>query len=146
MLEELETVLGGRAAEEIVFGEDDVSTGAGGPSRSSDLSVATRIAEDIVCQSGLGENGALMWTEEPTPAQQKEIAALLRKAYGSIVDRLEEHRALLDEVVDVLVEKQELGGVELRQLLKRGAAPESRTLSHAVLATLGAASGETEEP
>jgi ATP-dependent Zn protease len=119
LLEELETVLGGRAAEEILFGEDDVSTGAGGPSRTSDLAVATRMAEQIVCRSGLGDNGALMWTEAPTPAQQKEMAELLREAYDRVVARLEEHRALLAEVVDVLVEKQELGGLELRQLVAR---------------------------
>jgi cell division protease FtsH len=126
MLENLETVLAGRAAEEIVFGEDDVSTGAGGPSRTSDLAVATRMAEQIVCRSGLGDNGALMWTEQPTPAQQKEMAELIREAYDRVVARLEEHRALLDEVVDVLVEKQELGGLELRKLLARDtvAAPE----------------------
>jgi ATP-dependent Zn protease len=117
MLEELETVLGGRAAEEIVFGADEISTGAGGPSRSSDLAVATRMAEQIVCRSGLGDNGALMWTEQPTPAQQKEIGELLGRAYESVVDRLETNRELLDEVVDVLVEKQELGGADLRELL-----------------------------
>ena len=58
MLEYLQTVLAGRAAEEIVFGADDVGAGAGGSSTSSDLAVATRFATLVVCQSGLGRTGA----------------------------------------------------------------------------------------
>jgi ATP-dependent Zn protease len=57
-----------------------------------------------------------MWTDEPTDAQRDEIGELLRDAYDRVVARLEEHRALLDEVVEVLVEKQELDGAELRRL------------------------------
>jgi hypothetical protein len=44
---------------------------------------------------------------------------MLGKAYDDIVARLEEHRALLDEIVDILVQKQELSGGELRGLLAR---------------------------
>ena len=44
MLEYLQTALAGRAAEEIEFGSDDVGSGAGGPSPSSDLAAATRFA------------------------------------------------------------------------------------------------------
>jgi AAA+ superfamily predicted ATPase len=117
MLEELETVLAGRAAEEMVYGSDDIGGGAGGPSRSSDLAVATRWAELIVCQSGLGDDDALHWTERPTEVQEKQIGELLAKAYDNIVQRLEEHRALLDEIVAILLDRQELSGADLRGLL-----------------------------
>jgi ATP-dependent Zn protease len=119
MLEKLETFLAGRAAEEIVFGADEVGAGAGGPSRDSDLAVATQLAELYVCRTGLGGDGSLHWTESATPAQAKQVDAMLGKAYDDIVARLEEHRALLDEIVDILVKKQELSGAELRQLLER---------------------------
>ena len=89
MLERLETVLAGRAAEEIVYGADEIGAGAGGYSEDSDLAVATRLAELIVCQSGLGDDDALHWTSEPTAAQEKQIRALLAKAYGNIFARLE---------------------------------------------------------
>jgi AAA+ superfamily predicted ATPase len=119
LLERLETILAGRAAEEIVFGSDDVGAGAGGSSEDSDLAVATRLAELVVCQSGLGDDDDLHWTSEPTPAQEKQIRALLGKAYGNIVARLEDRRELLDRIVEILEQKQELSGTELRQLLAK---------------------------
>ena len=71
MFEELKTMLAGRAAEEIVFGADDLGVGACGPSRTSNLAVATRLATQIVCQSGLGDDGALHWAERATDAQER---------------------------------------------------------------------------
>jgi ATP-dependent Zn protease len=127
LLERLETVLAGRAAEELVYGADDIGAGAGGPSESSDLAVATRLAELIVCQSGLGDDDALHWTSEPTPAQVKQIGAMLTKSYGSILDRLEANRDLLDRIVEVLEGKQELSGTELRGLLARSAGAKALT-------------------
>jgi ATP-dependent Zn protease len=116
MLEYLQTVLAGRAAEEIVFGADEVGAGAGGSSDSSDLAVATRFAKLIVCQSGLGEDGSLLWTTTPTPAQEQQIEGLLRNGYRNILTRLRDNRELFDRVVAALVEKQELSGAELRSL------------------------------
>jgi ATP-dependent Zn protease len=115
MLERLETVLAGRAAEEVVYGADDVGGGAGGP-EGSDLAVATRVATGFICQSGLGDGGSLHWTASPTLDQERQIDDLLRKSYSSIVARLEAHRDLLDRVADALIRKQELSGNELRQL------------------------------
>ena len=117
MLEQLETALAGRAAEEVVYGADNIGLGAGGSSTSSDLAIATRLATLLVCQTGLGEDGGLQWTEAATPAQAAQIDALLRRAYSSIVARLQSHRPELDRVVDWLVERQELSGADLRQLL-----------------------------
>jgi cell division protease FtsH len=118
MIEELETILAGRAAEEIVYGEDDVGLGAGGYSDSSDLAVATSLATMLVCASGLGINKGLLWTRAATPAQEKQIDQLLTKTYKSVIGRLRANRDLLDEVARLLVEKQELSGAELRGLMK----------------------------
>ena len=116
MMEQLETTLAGRAAEEIVYGAADVGLGAGGASESSDLAVATSIATMLVCQSGLGANKGLHWTRVPTLAQEKQIDELLTQAYQSVVTRLTDERWLLEEVARLLVERQEIGGPELRAI------------------------------
>ena len=123
MLEKLETFLAGRAAEEIVFGDEAVGAGAGGYSTSSDLAVATRLSELYVCKTGLGESRSLHWTDSPSPAQVEQIDGMLTKAYGSVLERLEEHRPLLDRVAAILEDKQELSGAELRKLLVSAPAP-----------------------
>jgi ATP-dependent Zn protease len=116
LVERLETTLAGRAAEEIVFGPDDVGAGAGGR-EGSDLHVATQLATFLVCQSGLGDNGGLRWSSDPSPDQEREIDELLAKSHDAIVAHLNEHRALLDRVADALVRKQEMSGDELRALV-----------------------------
>jgi cell division protease FtsH len=104
MLEQLATVLAGRAAEEVVFGAGDIGAGAGGPTSISDLAVATRLATLIVCQSG------------PTAAQEDKIDDVIGEAYRSIRTRLQACRPLLDHVTAALEDKQELSGNELRRL------------------------------
>jgi cell division protease FtsH len=117
LLEQLETVLAGRAAEEVVFGTDDIGAGAGGPDTNSDLAVATRLATLIVCQSGLGGDNALHWTTRPTAGQEHQIDDLLRTGYSSVLARLQVQRPLLDRVAAALDAKQELSGNELRRLV-----------------------------
>lgn len=112
----LEMLLAGRAAEAVVFGPDLVGLGAGGPSPQSDLAVATRLATDLVCRSGLGDGGNLLWTEAPTPGQLAEVETLLRRAMGAITDRIAQHRGLLVAIVALLLEREEVTGAEVRAL------------------------------
>lgn len=116
MVEQLETVLGGRAAEEVIFGADDIGAGAGGPGEGSDLAAATQLATLLVCQSGLGDDGMLRWTREPTADQLDKIDTVLGEAYRSIRTRLNARRALLEHVATTLERQQELNGHELRRL------------------------------
>jgi ATP-dependent Zn protease len=118
MLQELETALAGRAAEAVVFGADDVSTGSGGSSEHSDLAMATRTATYYVCQSGLGETAPLLWTTTPTPDQMARVGELLDKAYSGIVARLELKRELVLHIAGLLEQQQEISGDELRQLVR----------------------------
>ena len=120
MLEQLETALAGRAAESVVFGADDVSTGAGGSSQHSDLAAATRTATYYVCQSGLGDTSSLLWTTEPSPEQIARVSELLDKAYSSILARLELKRDLVLSIAELLEQRQELSGDELRRLVRAG--------------------------
>ena len=129
-LERIETVLAGRAAEELVYGAENVGLGAGGPSTSSDLAVATGIATLLVCQSGLGHDGGLHWTSTPTAAQLRQIDRLLKGSYRSALARLRTHRSLLDRLAEALVQEQELDRRQLRALLNSheagSAAPRKR--------------------
>lgn len=119
MLEMIDVCLAGRVAEELVYGPDDVGLGAGGPSERSDLAVATGIATMLVCQAGLGSDGGLVWTRTATPTQEGAIRRLLRERLGVVKRRLRASRALLNGISELLVERQEVTGDELREILQR---------------------------
>ena len=123
-------LLGGRAAEEIVFGE--ISTGASG-----DLARATQIAESMVKEYGMSRTlGLAAHREERHPNQvlgmpvndrnyseetarriDEEVTAILDGGYGRAKDILEDHRETLERVVKVLFERETMEGTELRKML-----------------------------
>jgi cell division protease FtsH len=116
VLDRLRTILAGRAAEEVVFGRDEVSLNAGG-GETSDLAVATRLATSVICTSGFGGDGSLQWTASPTPKQMQRIDAMLRSSYRSAVRLLRTERAGLGRIAAQLVERQELDGLAVPRLL-----------------------------
>uniref|UniRef100_A0A0E0L9M0 AAA+ ATPase domain-containing protein n=1 Tax=Oryza punctata TaxID=4537 RepID=A0A0E0L9M0_ORYPU len=124
--------LGGRAAEEVIFGEAEVTTGAAG-----DLQQVTQVARQMVTAFGMSEIGPWALTE---PAAQsgdvvmrmlarssmsERLAADIDGAVKAIVDEAYEvakahvrrNRAAIDQLVDVLMEKETLGGDEFRAIL-----------------------------
>ena len=123
-------LLGGRAAEEIVFGE--ISTGASG-----DLARATRVAESMVKEFGMGEALRLVahreerdpnqvlgmpgrdrtYSEETARRIDEEVAAILDDGYGRAKAILSDNREILEQVVQVLFEREIMEGAELRQML-----------------------------
>ncbi|MEY4509879.1 MAG: hypothetical protein RLZZ450_2001 [Pseudomonadota bacterium] len=118
-LEWLEIVLAGRAAEEVIYGADDLGLDPLGDTEGSDLALATHVATELVCKSGLGGEGDLLWTDSPTRAQLDRAGVVLKLAYRAILGRLRGNRAQLEQLADALVEQQELSGDELRVLLAR---------------------------
>lgn len=120
--EQLQVFLAGRAAEELEYGPDGVSAGAGGESQQSDLAVASRVATGLVCQQGMAESGQMLWSNQPTGLQRDEAERLLRDAYAEVRGRLDSHRAQLQKLTDALVTRQELSGDEVRQILASGQA------------------------
>ena len=116
-LEHLQVVLAGRAAEEIVYGKDNISGGAGGESTNSDLAVATRLATNLVCNLGMGKTSSLIWGNTPRADQQDEIEKLLQEAYSTALAKLDAHRKSLDALSKALVEKQELMGDEVKAIV-----------------------------
>jgi cell division protease FtsH len=116
LIERLEIVLAGRAAEEVAFGKDRVSDGAGGSSRTSDLAVATSLVRKLVTQYGFGPSGHLRWSEEVLPQQELQIERILQQGYRSILSKLRAARPVLDRIAAEFVTQQELTGAQLRAL------------------------------
>jgi len=130
MLANLASFLGGRVAEEIAIG--DVTTGAG-----NDIERATKLAKQMVTRFGMSEKlGPQTFGEanhevflgrdfsanadySPEIAYEidKEIARLIDDAYEQARTILTEHRAQLDLMAEVLVERETIGKGELEALL-----------------------------
>ncbi len=125
-LSELVTLLGGRAAEEVVFG--DITTGA-----SNDIERATAIAHAMVTKYGMSEKfGPIMLdaTREGDMFQQKlygestskeiddEIRKMVETAYTTAKGILIENRDLLETITQALLELETITGEELDQMLK----------------------------
>jgi cell division protease FtsH len=128
--DKLRSLLGGRAAEDVVFG--DVSTGA-----ENDLEAATALARRIVCQFGMGKAVGLMhvarepgWapaaaagglqrdcSEETAHAIDDEVRSLLDDAYADAKRLLVQRRGQLDAVAGALLERETLDVAALRALL-----------------------------
>ncbi len=126
LLEQIATLLGGRAAEELVYGE--VSTGA-----SNDLSVATNIARQMVTEFGMSNLGAInvggqrdfgVWgvdsgpgySEEFAAKIDKEISRLLDEGYKNALGLLKRNRKVLDLVVKRLVEVETMESEEFEKI------------------------------
>ena len=103
--EYLEIALAGRAAEEIQYGLDGISSGA-----HDDLRKATQTAQLMVSRYGLGPDDSLLWTETPSDAHTTQAAKLLSESYAAVRDKLRKDRERLLTLAEALREKQELTG------------------------------------
>jgi cell division protease FtsH len=130
MLDELATFLGGRVAEEIAIG--DVTTGAG-----NDIERATKLAKDMVMRYGMSDKLGPQTFGEPSHEVflgrdfsanadyspeiafeiDKEVRRLIDEAHEKARSILTEHRAELDTMAQVLIERETIGKDELEALL-----------------------------
>lgn len=125
---ELVTMLGGRAAESIVF--DTVTTGA-----SNDIERATAVARSMVTQYGMSEKFGLMALEnvqdrylsghtvlncgqETATEIDKEVMQILKTAYDQAIVLLEENRECLDKIAEFLIEKETITGKEFMKIFR----------------------------
>ena len=110
--------LGGRAAEEIIFGKDKISTGAHG-----DISQTTDIALKMVAEYGMGETLGLiklssvgsLYSSYGNPVIE-ECKNLVDKLYEETLELLKENRSSLDKIALELLEKETLHEDELNKL------------------------------
>ena len=122
LIVELQTMLGGRAAEQVVFGI--ATTGA-----SNDIERATELARKMVTQYGMSDKLGLMalstvsnpyldgstmmnCADSTSSAADEEIHKLLMNCYADAKRLLTEHRALLDEIAMYLLTKETITGDE----------------------------------
>lgn len=122
MLARLDICMGGRVAEELIFGENEVTSGA-----SSDLQQATNLARAMVTKYGMSkelglvahdydDNGRSMSTETRLRIEQ-EVKYLLEKAYNNAKTILTTHSKELHALANALLKKETLTGAQIKELL-----------------------------
>ena len=126
--------MGGRAAELVVFGPSEITQGA-----SSDLEMVSRIAREMVTRYGFSPMGPLSlegegsevflgrdWLRSEPHHSQKtsnridaEVQRLARHALDQAVSLLEPRRDLMDELVNLLIERETIEGPDFRAVVDR---------------------------
>ena len=138
----LARAMGGRIAEQLIYGEDGITTGAG-----SDLRKATEIARDMVIEQGMGEslrdqvfhedNGGLMfdkmtrerpYSDETAKLIDQEVAQLITEAKQRAMLVLKENRSFLDKLAEALLKDETLEESEVDEILKGTKLPKEAKL------------------
>ncbi len=129
---QMAVALGGRVAEELVYGEDEVTTGA-----SNDLQQVARVARQMVTRFGMSDRlgpvalgrsqGGMFlgrdiaaerdFSEDTAAAIDEEVSQLVAEAYRRATEVLSANRPVLDELAAILVEKETVDAEELQELL-----------------------------
>ncbi len=123
--------LGGRAAEEVIFGDAEVTTGAG-----NDLQQVSGMARQMVTRFGMSDLGPLSLESQSGEVflgrdwmtrseYSEEIAARIDAQVHSIVEHcyddarrlIRENRVVIDRLVDLLIERETIDGEEFRQIV-----------------------------
>ncbi|MBS3027408.1 MAG: ATP-dependent metallopeptidase FtsH/Yme1/Tma family protein [Dolichospermum sp. DET50] len=123
--------LGGRAAEEVIFGAAEVTTGAGG-----DLQQLSGMARQMVTRFGMSDLGPLSlesqqgevflgrdWTTRSEYSEaiacriDAQVRIIVEECYTNAKKIMRDHRSLADRLVDLLIEKETINGEELRQIV-----------------------------
>ena len=126
MLARLDVCMGGRVAEELIFGADNVTSGA-----SNDIMQATKLAKRMVMQFGLSDKVGPVFVDEKAKfsaeTQRKvdeEVNALLQNSFKRAKKVLETYRHELDIVAGGLMQYESLSGGEIVDLIN-GVAPNT---------------------
>lgn len=129
---QMAVALGGRIAEELIFGADDVTTGA-----SNDFMQVTRTAKMMVSQMGFSDElGQVCWSQssgnsflgqqmgtgsdfsmETADKIDKEVKALVERAYRRAKDLMQTNIEVLHKTADVLMEKENIDGDEFQRII-----------------------------
>lgn len=129
---QMAVALGGRVAEEIIFGEEEVTTGA-----SNDLQQVARVARQMVTRFGMSDRlgpvalgrsqGGMFlgrdimaerdFSEETAAAVDDEVRNLVDQAYRRAKTVLLENRAVLDQLAQMLIERETVDSEEFQELL-----------------------------
>lgn len=123
--------LGGRAAEEVVFGYPEVTTGAG-----NDLQQVTSMARQMVTRFGMSNIGPLAlenqtsdpflgrsmgssseYSEDIASRIDMQVRTIVQHCHDESVQLITENRVVIDKIVDILIEKETITGDEFRNIV-----------------------------
>lgn len=123
--------LGGRVAEQVIFGDAEVTTGAG-----NDLQQVTGMARQMVTRFGMSDLGPLSletqqgevflgrdlmtrseYSEEIAARIDAQVRSIVEHCYDMTTKIIKENRVVMDRLVDLLVEKETIDGEEFRQIV-----------------------------
>nr|YP_009315621.1 Cell division protein FTSH [Liagora brachyclada]SCW24279.1 Cell division protein FTSH [Liagora brachyclada] len=123
--------LGGRAAEEIVFGNTEVTTGA-----SNDLQQVTSMARQMVTRFGMSNIGPLSlesedsnpflgrgmnsgneYSDEIAIKIDQQVQQIVNQCHKQVLEMIEDNRVVIDKLVDLLVEKETINGEQLESII-----------------------------
>ena len=137
----LARMLGGRIAEEVVYGQDRVTTGAG-----NDLQKAAELARDMIVNQGMGtklrdqvfhtDDGMMMdrmmherqYSNETANQIDKEVESLISEAAKRAREVIKANREFLDKLKNLLVEKETVEAEEVSKLLTGTKMPKEASL------------------
>ncbi|NES77200.1 MULTISPECIES: ATP-dependent zinc metalloprotease FtsH2 [Okeania] len=123
--------LGGRAAEKVIFGDAEVTTGAG-----NDLQQVTGMARQMVTRYGMSDLGPMSletqqsevflgrdlmtrseYSDEIASRIDDQVRTIVEHCYEHACNIMRENRVVIDRLVDLLVEKETIDGDEFRQIV-----------------------------
>ena len=141
LLARLDVAMGGRVAEELIFGEAEVTTGA-----SSDLQHATRLARDMVTKYGMSkkvgtvahdydENGLII-SSETRQLIEDETRLLVDEAYKRAKSLIKQHEKELHSLAESLLKHETLSGDQINILLKLKPKREKRESSRQAVSSI----------
>ena len=133
IVDQLAVALGGRAAEEVIFGHDEVTVGA-----SSDIQQVSRIARQMVTRFGMSELGSFAlerensqpflgqsnlmgggheYSDQLATKIDEKVREIAQESLDRAIDIIKTNRPLVDRLVDTLIEKETIDGEEFRDIV-----------------------------
>ncbi|MEM9003874.1 MAG: ATP-dependent zinc metalloprotease FtsH [Cyanobacteria bacterium P01_F01_bin.86] len=131
ILARIKGTLGGRAAEDVIFGDTEVTTGA-----SNDLEKVTAMARQMVTRFGMSDLGPLSlentqnevflgrgwvnqseYSDEIASRIDVQVRSIVEKCYFEAKEIIRHNRVAIDCLVDLLIEKETIDGDEFRQIV-----------------------------
>jgi cell division protease FtsH len=123
--------LGGRAAEELVFGYPEVTTGAG-----NDLQQVTSMARQMVTRFGMSNIGPLAlesqnsdpflgrtmgssseYSEDVASRIDMQVRSIIQHCHDETIQIIKDNRVVIDQLVDILIEKETIDGQEFSEIV-----------------------------
>ncbi|MGK7917736.1 MAG: ATP-dependent zinc metalloprotease FtsH [Prochloraceae cyanobacterium] len=131
ILARITSILGGRAAESVIFGDPEVTTGAG-----NDLEKVTSLARQMVTKFGMSdlgpialesENGSFLfgndwnnrseYSEEVAISIDAQVKSIIGNCYERAKNIIRDNRTAIDRLVDVLIEQETIEGDRFREIV-----------------------------